>query len=183
MTCELVRVSQHIAEVFLHDLLWAHRPAWGFLPSRCAAVLHCSGTDQGFWSFWSHFNMTLIPRPWRVVSKAWTACSSGNRWVTSGFTFTFPDASMAMAIGQLQHRRADVSDTTSTTWTRAHHQCYRSLSAEKDKDNVTCCSSGTPLWCPLLSQRHWPEERWPSLNPDPPGPPPLLNGSPEESTS
>lgn len=69
-----------------------------------SGLFHCSGSHQGFWSFWSHFNMTFIPRPWRVVSKAWTACSRGNRWVTRGFTFTLPDANMAMAIGQLQHK-------------------------------------------------------------------------------
>lgn len=61
-----------------------------------------AGSHQGFWSFWSHFNMTFIPWPWRVVSKACTTCSRGKRWVTNGFTFTFPAASMAMAIGQLR---------------------------------------------------------------------------------
>lgn len=71
-------------------------------------LVHCNGSDQGFWSFWSHFNMTFIPRPWRVVSKAWTACSRGNRWVTRGFTFTLPDASMAMAIGQLQNSKTNI---------------------------------------------------------------------------
>lgn len=48
--------------------------------------------------------MTFIPMPWRVVSKASIARSSGNRWVTRGLTLTFPDASMAMAIGHLRDR-------------------------------------------------------------------------------
>lgn len=79
------------------------------------AELLSGGSDQGFWSSLSHFNMTFIPRPWRVVSKAWAACSRGKRWVTRGFTFTLPDANMAMAIGQLQHSRTNISLTSSVS--------------------------------------------------------------------
>lgn len=85
------------------------------------ALVPCSCWDQGFWSSWSHFNMTFIPMPWRVVWKALTACSSGKRWVTRGFTSTFPEASMAMAIGQLQNRgESEAAGNLTHTHTPSH---------------------------------------------------------------
>lgn len=137
-----------------------------------------------------------------MVSKAWTACSSGNRWVTRGFTFTFPDDSMAMAIGQLQHNETNVLQsgsfsvtpnmgwaltkdvvlkackyTSSIVWCRwNYNSSFKNLLIGYF---LTCCSSERLLWCPPLSQQRWPKERWPSQSRDPPTPPRLLNVLPE----
>lgn len=97
------------------------------------ALGHCSRVGQGFWSFWSHFNMTFIPRPWRVVSKACTACSRGKRWVTRGLTFTLPDASMAMAMGQLQHRPTSTLFIQHSNWPVNNHL----LAAHRTEQELT----------------------------------------------
>ncbi len=100
-------------ELALLSFVWVNVQFESVISQPC--LVQCSRSAQGFWSFWSHFNMTFIPTPCRVVSKAATACSRGNRWVTRGFTFTLPDANMAMAIGQLQHSKINTLPKSSVS--------------------------------------------------------------------
>ncbi len=139
--------------------------------------------------------MTLIPSPWRVVSKACTACSSEKRWVTRGLTFTFLDANIEMATGQLEKQWGNMNKSVQrskiliwivlTTINLFYLHCTQTPEAVICKSQaqvilLTYYSSGIHLWCQLLWQLHWEEVRWSSRYQAQPAPPLLQNGLPRQ---